>query len=87
LTDGGGVTGWRGAGVDGTAAIGEGAGWLLLHPRIVPEEAKARSVRAGRSGVRRFRDTEGEACGVRAIMESKIMESKIMEWALPLRFF
>src|SRR5216683_8039273 len=69
FTVGGGVTGWRGAGVDGTAATGEGVGWLLLHPRIVPEAAKARSVTAERRAVRRFGDTEDEACGVRAIME------------------
>src|SRR5260370_35943562 len=76
LTAGGGVTGWRGAGADGTAATGE-AGWLLLHPRIVPGADKARSVTAERRGVRRFEDTKGEACGVRAIME----------YTLPLRFF
>ena len=61
------MTGWRGAGFDGTAAAGEGAGWLLLHPRIVPEAARARSVMAGRSGVRRFD-------GVHVIVESKSME-------------
>ena len=53
---------------DGAAAAGE-AGWLLLHPRMVPETAKVRSVMAERSKVRRCGDTEDEACEVCAAME------------------
>jgi hypothetical protein len=74
LTAGGGVIGWRGAGVDGTAATGEGAGWLLLQPRIVPEAVNASRVMTERRGLRRFGDPEGEACGARAMVESKIMD-------------